>query len=73
MADDVNRFGPELILLAAAAIILLLDLALSFGGGGWERAPLLALTAVIVAVGVYPAVMLDLLETGVVPIAERLS
>jgi len=38
----------------------------------WERAPLLALTAVIVAVGVYPAVMLDLLETGVVPIAERL-
>jgi len=39
----------------------------------WERAPLLALTAVIVAVGVYPAVMLDLLETGVVPIAERLS
>jgi NADH-quinone oxidoreductase subunit M len=39
----------------------------------WERAPLLALTAVIVAVGVYPAVMLDLLETGVVPIAERLA
>ncbi|MDO8611550.1 MAG: NADH-quinone oxidoreductase subunit M [Dehalococcoidia bacterium] len=39
----------------------------------WERAPLLALTAVIVAVGVYPAVMLDLLETGVVPIAERLG
>jgi len=39
----------------------------------WERAPLLAMTAVIVAVGVYPAVMLDLLETGVVPIAERLA
>jgi len=39
----------------------------------WERAPLLAMTAVIVAVGVYPAVMLDLLETGVVPIAERLG
>jgi len=39
----------------------------------WERAPLLALTAVIVAVGVYPAVMLDLLETGVVPIAQRLG
>jgi NADH-quinone oxidoreductase subunit M len=39
----------------------------------WERAPLLAMTAVIVAVGVYPAVMLDLLKTGVVPIAERLS
>ena len=39
----------------------------------WERAPLLAMTAVIVAVGVYPAVMLDLLETGVVPIAQRLG
>jgi NADH-quinone oxidoreductase subunit M len=39
----------------------------------WERGPLLALTAVIVAVGVYPAVMLDLLETGVAPIAQRLS
>jgi NADH-quinone oxidoreductase subunit M len=39
----------------------------------WERAPLLALAAVIVAVGVYPAVMLDLLETGVAPIAERLA
>jgi NADH-quinone oxidoreductase subunit M len=39
----------------------------------WERGPLLALTAVIIAVGVYPAVILDLLETGVVPIAERLA
>ncbi len=39
----------------------------------WERAPLLAMAAVIVAVGVYPAVMLDLLETGVAPIAERLG
>jgi NADH-quinone oxidoreductase subunit M len=39
----------------------------------WERAPLLAMSAVILAVGVYPKVMLDLLETGVVPIAERLS
>jgi len=39
----------------------------------WERGPLLAMTAVIIAVGVYPAVILDLLETGVVPIAERLG
>ena len=39
----------------------------------WERAPLLAMMTVIVLVGVYPAVMLDLLETGVVPIAERLA
>jgi len=39
----------------------------------WERGPLLAMAAVILLVGVYPAVMLDLLETGVVPIAERLA
>ena len=39
----------------------------------WERGPLLAMVAVIFAVGVYPAVMLDLLETGVAPIAERLA
>ncbi len=39
----------------------------------WEKGPLLAMAAVIFAVGVYPAVMLDLLETGVAPIAERLA
>jgi NADH-quinone oxidoreductase subunit M len=39
----------------------------------WERGPLLAMVAVIFAIGVYPAVVLDLLETGVVPIAERLA
>lgn len=39
----------------------------------WERGPLLAMATVILLVGVYPAVMLDLLETGVVPIAERLA
>lgn len=39
----------------------------------WERGPLLAMVAVIFLVGVYPAVMLDLLEAGVVPIAERLA
>jgi NADH-quinone oxidoreductase subunit M len=39
----------------------------------WERAPLLAMTAIIVAVGIYPAVMMDLFETGVRPIAERLA
>ena len=39
----------------------------------WERGPLLALVAVIFLVGVYPAPMLDLLETGVAPIAERLA
>ncbi len=39
----------------------------------WERAPLLAMTTAILLVGIYPAVMLDLIETGVVPIAERLA
>jgi len=39
----------------------------------WERGPLLAMVTVILLVGIYPAVMLDLLETGVVPIAERLA
>ncbi len=39
----------------------------------WERGPLLAMAAVILLVGVYPAVVLDLLETSVVPIAERLA
>jgi NADH-quinone oxidoreductase subunit M len=39
----------------------------------WERGPLLAMTLVILAVGIYPAVVMDLLETGVTPIAERLA
>lgn len=39
----------------------------------WERGPLLAMVTVILLVGVYPAVMLDLLETAVVPIAGRLA
>ncbi len=39
----------------------------------WERGPLLAMVAVILLVGVYPAVMMDLIETGVAPIAARLA
>lgn len=39
----------------------------------WERGPLLAMTAAIVAIGVYPAFMMDVLERGVAPIAERLG
>jgi NADH-quinone oxidoreductase subunit M len=39
----------------------------------WERGPLLALAAVILAIGVYPAWVMDLVETGVIPIAERLA
>ena len=39
----------------------------------WERGPLLAMTAVILAVGVYPAWLMDLFESGVRPIADRLG
>jgi NADH-quinone oxidoreductase subunit M len=39
----------------------------------WERGPLLAMTALIVAVGIYPAWMMDVFESGVLPIADRLS
>jgi len=39
----------------------------------WERAPLLAMGLAILALGVYPKVMMDLVETGVAPIAERLA
>jgi len=39
----------------------------------WERGPLLAMTVVILVVGIYPAVLMDLFESGVGPIAERLA
>jgi NADH-quinone oxidoreductase subunit M len=39
----------------------------------WERGPLLAMTAAIVVLGVYPAFMLDLFEQGVGPIVQRLA
>jgi NADH-quinone oxidoreductase subunit M len=39
----------------------------------WERGPLIAMTAAIVAIGVYPAWIMDLLENGVAPIAERVG
>ncbi len=39
----------------------------------WERAPTLALAAAILLIGIYPAVLMDLLEVGVQPIVERLA
>jgi NADH-quinone oxidoreductase subunit M len=39
----------------------------------WERAPLLAMGLAILAIGVYPSWMMDLLRDGVTPIAQRLS
>jgi NADH-quinone oxidoreductase subunit M len=38
----------------------------------WERGSLLAMMAVILLVGVFPALLMDLIETGVEPIAKRL-
>lgn len=39
----------------------------------WERVPLLGMAFVIVAVGVYPKPMMDIFETAVLPISERLA
>ena len=39
----------------------------------WERAPLLAMGLAILAIGIYPAWMMDLLRDGVTPIAQRLG
>lgn len=39
----------------------------------WERVPLLGMAFVIVAVGIYPKVMMELVESGVLPISERLA
>lgn len=39
----------------------------------WERGPLLAMGLAILILGIYPAVMMDLFESGVTPIAERLG
>jgi len=39
----------------------------------WERGPLIAMTAAVLAIGVYPAWVMDLLRDGVTPIATRLG
>jgi NADH-quinone oxidoreductase subunit M len=39
----------------------------------WERVPMAALLAVILAVGIYPATLVDVIETGVMPIVARLG
>jgi len=39
----------------------------------WERGPLLAMGLAILVIGIYPAFMMDLFESGVTPIAERLG
>jgi NADH-quinone oxidoreductase subunit M len=39
----------------------------------WERAPVLALGAAILAVGIYPSWMVDVIQKGVQPIVARLA
>ncbi|KPJ48736.1 MAG: hypothetical protein AMJ38_04640, partial [Dehalococcoidia bacterium DG_22] len=39
----------------------------------WERAALVAMVAVIFLIGIYPAVVADVIETGVQPIVEGLA
>jgi NADH-quinone oxidoreductase subunit M len=39
----------------------------------WEQVPVAAMLAVIIAVGIYPARVVDILEQGILPIAARLS
>jgi NADH-quinone oxidoreductase subunit M len=38
----------------------------------WEHAPVLGLTALIIVVGVYPALVTDVVDLGVAPMMERL-
>jgi NADH-quinone oxidoreductase subunit M len=38
----------------------------------WERLPLLGMAFLIIAIGIYPKVLMELIETGVLPISERL-
>jgi NADH-quinone oxidoreductase subunit M len=38
----------------------------------WEQLPVAAMLAVIIAVGIYPARLVDVIEQGVFPLAERL-
>ncbi len=39
----------------------------------WEQVPVAAMLAVIIAVGVYPAQLVDVIHQGILPIASRLS
>jgi NADH-quinone oxidoreductase subunit M len=41
-------------------------------GAWWEQLPVAAMLAVIIAVGIYPARLVDVIEQGVFPLAERL-
>ena len=38
----------------------------------WEQAPMAALLAVILAVGIFPATLIDVIDQGILPLANRL-
>ena len=38
----------------------------------WEQVPIAAMLAVILAVGIYPARIVDVIDQGIAPIASRL-
>ena len=38
----------------------------------WEQIPMVAMLAVIIAVGIYPARLVDVIEQGILPVAARL-
>ena len=39
----------------------------------WEQVPLAAMLAIIIAVGIYPARLVDVIQQGILPIASRLG
>jgi NADH:ubiquinone oxidoreductase subunit 4 (subunit M) len=39
----------------------------------WERVPMAALVVVIIGVGIYPAVVVDFIDTGVINIVGNLT
>ena len=43
------------------------------GSNNFEKVALFMLAAVLVLVGIYPSIMMDLIKTGVAPIAAKLG
>ena len=48
-------------------------LALPDATAWWEQVPLAAMLAIIIAVGIYPARLVDVIDQGILPIASRLT
>jgi NADH-quinone oxidoreductase subunit M len=39
----------------------------------WEQVPVAAMLAIIIAVGIYPARLIDIIDQGILPIASRFN